>query len=97
MTHLLGCPAMTDGTRHLTSAESECARTRLCEAFEVSRSELLLDAQQLDAWVGPRDELLASICHAHGWRAEMGVIYLAHLVCHLESAAGPLPAAWSCD
>ena len=81
----------------LSSDELRRQQTRLSEAFEVRLSDVVTDARRLDAWVGPRDEFLVGICEAHRWRAEMGVLYIAHLVRQLDLAAGPLPAAWSCD
>ena len=73
----------------------ERERAILAAAFELRHSDIASDAQLVRASSERRDELLVSICRAHGWRAELGVIYLAHLIRHVDRAAGPLPAAWA--
>ena len=80
------------------SAQTERSIAVLTAAFEIDRADVISDLEQFLTSRSPRDELLVSLCGAHGWNAEMGVVYLAHLARHVGSAARPmpLPAAWQC-
>jgi len=79
-------------------AQTERGIAVLAAAFEIDRADVIADVEQFRRSRTPRDELLVSFCGAHGWDAEMGVVYLAHVARHVGSAAHPmpLPAAWQC-
>jgi hypothetical protein len=87
--HRAAHPAMTN--RPIATEDTN----RLAEAFEVLPGDIVVDAQKLLGCTSPWDELLASLCQVHNWSAEMGVIYMAHLIAQVDPTAGPLPAAWS--
>jgi hypothetical protein len=81
-------------TRSITARRPALAL--LAAAFEVDIAENVRDARLFLSVTAPLDELLVSICRAHDWDAEMGVIYLARLRLHLDPAAGPMPTVWAC-
>lgn len=78
------------------SFSSAWRRDVLASAFEITVAQVRSDAHRLLTASDPADELLVSICQAHGWAAEMGVIYLANLKCAVDPAGGRMPEAWSC-
>jgi hypothetical protein len=67
----------------------------LASAFEIAAAEVAADARRLLTSSDPADELLASICRARGWAAEMSVFYLANLKSVVDPAAGSMPTVWS--
>jgi hypothetical protein len=61
------------------SGPSNKAVLILSQAFEVSRRELVRDAQTIWRCQGPGDDLVVHLSRTHGWAAELSVSYLSAL------------------
>ena len=76
--HLPRTPAWrsTVNLRHMLSDQDVAI---IAEAYGLSAAEVLVDADTVQGWHAPQDDLLHELSRAHNWGAELAVRYLGAL------------------